>query len=158
MEKECSLSPQSNTSKQGDGIVTPPTEAGYTTTFQPSAYPPAQPLMNGGESTPKTSNGRELIKHDKGKGRWSLLPYDALRWVVKVMTFGAIKYSDDGWCSSTTEETQARYEDALFRHYDAYKAGEILDPESGMPHLAHLATNALFILALWLRRTKYGRS
>ena len=37
---------------------------------------------------------------------------------------------------------------ALLRHLMAYQAGEVNDPESGMPHLWHVATNAAFLVVL----------
>lgn len=83
-------------------------------------------------------------KYDSGKPRLDLLPFDALAEVAKVMTFGANKYGDDNW---RMVEPASRYESAMLRHYAAHKAGEQVDPETGMSHLAHMATNALFILA-----------
>lgn len=83
------------------------------------------------------------IKHDQGKDRISLLPFRALRQVAKVLTFGAKKYGPNNWQGVETE----RYEDAMFRHYEAWRAGETSDPESGLHHLAHMTCCALFILA-----------
>lgn len=85
------------------------------------------------------------LKKDTGKPSWTLLPFKALSLVVDVLTFGAAEYERDNWLHVKPEY---RYEDALFRHYAAWKLGERLDPKSGLPHLAHLACNALFILAL----------
>ena len=42
----------------------------------------------------------------------------------------------------------SRYVAELLRHLMAYQAGERRDPESGMPHLWHVATNAAFLVAL----------
>lgn len=84
------------------------------------------------------------IKHDTNKPRMDLLPFDALAEVARVMGVGAEKYGDDNW---RLVEPATRYEAALLRHYAAYKSGEVNDPETGLPHLAHMATNALFILA-----------
>ena len=83
-------------------------------------------------------------KHDTNKPRMDLLPFDALVEVAKVMAVGAEKYGDDNW---RLVEPATRYEAALLRHYAAYKSNEVNDPETGLPHLAHMATNALFILA-----------
>ena len=85
------------------------------------------------------------LKNDIGKPSWTLLPFRALSLVVDVLTFGAKEYARDNWQQVKPEY---RYEDALFRHYAAWRLGERLDPKSGLPHLAHLACNALFILAL----------
>lgn len=71
----------------------------------------------------------------------------ALREVGKVGTFGAKKYSDNGWLE--VPNGQERYKDALLRHlfYD----GSSVDKDSGLSHLAHAAWNALAILELHLR-------
>lgn len=66
--------------------------------------------------------------------------------VGEVGTFGANKYTDHGWLD--VPQGPARYRDALLRHLFA---DETHDPESGLPHLAHAAWNALAILELELR-------
>lgn len=83
-------------------------------------------------------------KYDAGKPRMTLLPWAALNLVAKVMGHGSEKYGDNNWL---LVEPKERYEDAMLRHYTAYKSGELIDRESGHSHLAHMATNALFVLA-----------
>jgi hypothetical protein len=85
-------------------------------------------------------------KADSGKPRYDLLPWAALARVVDVLTFGAKKYGDDNW--RTVPNARARYLAAAFRHFVAYAKGETLDPESGLPHLAHAMCCLLFILDL----------
>lgn len=84
-------------------------------------------------------------KHDAGKRRWSLLPFNALRQVVDVLEFGAAKYAVDGW--KTVPNARTRYYDATMRHLTEWWAGESLDPESGLHHLAHASCCVLFLLA-----------
>ena len=36
------------------------------------------------------------------------------------------------------------------RHYLKYQAGEVMDSETKLPHLSHMAWNALAILELYL--------
>jgi len=74
----------------------------------------------------------------------SLLPFDALEHVARVLTFGAKKYSAHNWRKGFDWE---RLEDAMLRHYLAYTRYEDLDPESGELHLAHMCCCALFLLA-----------
>lgn len=96
-------------------------------------------------------------KDDSGKNRVSLVLggfAEAILEVCKVGTFGANKYTDNGWQS--VPNGIARYEDALFRHFLAYKSGEFLDPESKLPHLAHCAWNALAVLSLNLKERNNG--
>ena len=81
------------------------------------------------------------IKHDKGKPRWSLLPWEVIELVVLVLSHGASKYGDYNW----QKVEQERYWSALFRHLVAHKKGELLDKETNLPHLAHALTNLIFI-------------
>ena len=91
------------------------------------------------------------IKFDSGKLRWSLLPYDALADVVRVLMHGAAKYEDFNWQHVVSEDGgKARYFDALQRHLIAWWNGEINDPEDGLSHLAHATCCLLFLL--WKER------
>lgn len=81
----------------------------------------------------ETGNG---IKHDQGKARWDLLPWPALEELVKVYTNGATKYSDWNWARGMK---WSRLLAALMRHLCKLVRGEWLDPESGLPHAAHIA-------------------
>ena len=89
------------------------------------------------------------MKYDGDKARMDLMldgMPNALEQVAQILTFGAKKYADHSW--QTVPSGKARYKAALLRHLTAHAKGEINDPESGMPHLAHAACNALFILEL----------
>ncbi len=88
-------------------------------------------------------------KHDAGKLRWSLLPLDATREIVRVLMKGADKYTEGGW--EHVEDARKRYYDALLRHVTAWYEGERNDPEWGLHHLAHAGCCVLFLLALSLR-------
>ena len=83
-------------------------------------------------------------KYDEGKLRYDLVPSDALREVVRVVTFGANKYGPANWQS--VADSKARYTAALMRHIEAWRSGENFDPESKLHHLAHAACNCLFLL------------
>lgn len=84
----------------------------------------------------------EGTKHDKGKIRPGLIPPNVIEAIAEVLTYGAEKYSPDNWKQVEPE----RYNDALWRHYIAWKKGEEKDSESNLFHAAHFATNALFLL------------
>lgn len=93
------------------------------------------------------------IKLDAGKPRLDLVLGGfarALMAVGEIGTFGADKYTDNGWL--TVPDGEARYTDALLRHLLAEKAGAHSDLESGLPHAAHVAWCALARLDLQLRR------
>jgi Domain of unknown function (DUF5664) len=91
-------------------------------------------------------------KLDSGKARLSLVFGNfasALEAVGEVGTFGARKYTDNGWL--TVPNGLERYTDALYRHLLAHARGEECDPESGLSHLAHVCWNSLAIAELTKR-------
>lgn len=85
-------------------------------------------------------------KHDGGKDRWDLLPLAPVRAVVRVLTYGAKKYAPGAW--KLVPEGRDRYFSAALRHLTAWRDGEQLDVESGLPHLAHAACCVLFLMGL----------
>lgn len=89
------------------------------------------------------------LKKDSGKLPWRLLPFDAVREVVKVLQKGAEKYSENNWVH--VEGARDRYFDALMRHVIAWYEGEQNDSEWNLNHLAHGSCCILFLLALDLR-------
>lgn len=74
---------------------------------------------------------------------------NALKAVAEVATYGANKYSEDGW--QHVENGGQRYTDALYRHLLEDHLGTRRDDESQLLHLAHAAWNALAILELHLQ-------
>lgn len=86
----------------------------------------------------------EFMKFDNDKLRYSLIPPSATKALAEVLTYGAKKYKANNWLRGDVE----RYRDAAFRHWEAYRSGEKLDTESGLPHLAHLLTNIAFLIEL----------
>ncbi len=90
-------------------------------------------------------------RDNDGKLRYDLLPLEWEEELVKILTFGAQKYAPDNWkLSMNTEDHEQfmkdRYESAR-RHSQARRKGQILDPASGLPHLAHVAWNALAMMS-----------
>jgi hypothetical protein len=73
----------------------------------------------------------------------------ALMEVAKVGTFGAKKYTPNGWMS--VPNGIERYSDARSRHMLYEAMGETHDPDSNLLHAAHEAWNALARLELMLR-------
>lgn len=85
-------------------------------------------------------------KFDSDKPDYTLLPWDAVEQVVRVLDFGAKKYARDNW--KHVPNAKQRYAAAAFRHMAAHAKGERLDPETGISHLAHAGCCILFLLAL----------
>lgn len=91
-------------------------------------------------------------KFDQGKPRWSLLPWNAVKEIVKVLTFGSIKYDDNNW--KHVENPKDRYYSALQRHITDWWEGEEYDPETGLSHLAHAGCCLLYLLWFQLKENE----
>ena len=89
-------------------------------------------------------------KKDHGKRMWDLLPWQPVKQIVEIMTFGAEKYGPNTW--QGIEDGKNRYFAAMMRHIMAWWEGEKIDPESGKSHLSHAACCLLFLM--WLEREK----
>jgi len=80
------------------------------------------------------------IKFDKDKLDYTLVPWESMEDVVKVLEHGAKKYARENWKLVSPE----RYKKAAARHMVAWLGGEDADPESGLPHTAHAICCMLF--------------
>jgi Domain of unknown function (DUF5664) len=88
------------------------------------------------------------IKHDTDKDPWHLLPWDAVRCILKVLAFGARKYDDRNWEKGMD---WSRCFSACQRHLVSWFHGEGKDPESGYSHLWHAGCCILFLITYELR-------
>ena len=84
-------------------------------------------------------------KFDGNKPRFSLIPNGVLTPVVNVLEFGAKKYSENNW--RFVPNARTRYFDAAHRHLDAWWNGQVNDPETNEPHLAHAICCLMFLLS-----------
>lgn len=75
------------------------------------------------------------------KPRPDLIPAVALLRVGAVMAHGVDKHAGRTW---TPDEHYA----ALMRHAWRWRAGETIDPDSGLPHVAMVAARALMLVDL----------
>lgn len=90
----------------------------------------------------------QTIKHDAHKPRISLVPPAVIRAVARIREYGLAKYPTGGRDNWKQVEPE-RYVDALGRHYlEVMRDYKSIDPESGMPHMWHIACNAAFIIQL----------
>lgn len=97
-------------------------------------------------------------KLDHGKNRLSLVIHGfarALQEVGRVGTYGANKYTANGWIDVPDGEN--RYTDAMYRHLLREASGEQVDADTGIAHAAHAAWNALARLDLMLRKQAEGK-
>lgn len=97
--------------------------------------------------TDKERAAGAFVKNDSGKLRPSTVPPESLLEVIKVFTFGDLKYPNDNYRIGTEWQ---RYYDALERHTLKWQLGENLDDETDLNHLAHIAANAMILLMMQL--------
>lgn len=91
-------------------------------------------------------------RYNSGKNNLQLVPAYALEQIGWVMTKGALKYGPWNWQKGMP---WSEVEASLQRHLALYKSGEDYDKESGMPHMAHVAVNAMFILEYMISKPEY---
>lgn len=92
-------------------------------------------------------------KFDAGKLRHDLVHPEFQDALAQVLTFGAEKYEAESW--RAVPDMRQRYYAACIRHVNAWRAGEQMDPESGLHHLAHAACNLYFLLQTDLEAEKW---
>lgn len=112
----------------------------------------AQETIKATDNLPETSN--VAIRHDQNKTQWDLLPMEAIEPIVKVLEFGAAKYSANNWRVGEGFKF-SRVLNSMRRHLYAYIKGQDNDPESGLPHLAHIGCNVMFLLYYSLNKSKF---
>ena len=106
------------------------------TSWYATHFPLAEPMT---ENKKDWSTG---VKFDGGKPRMDLLDPDFLAHVAQVLTFGAQKYDAHNWRKGINT---SRLIAASYRHLGAINNGEDVDPESGLPHSAHLGCCVMFL-------------
>ena len=93
-------------------------------------------------------DGDETVSYGDNKPDPTMVDPQFILELSKVLGMGAEKYARDNWRKGTAY--QRRMASAM-RHMLAWIEGDDLDPESGLPHLAHAATNCMFLMN-WQRR------
>jgi hypothetical protein len=83
------------------------------------------------------------LKYDSDKIRLDLLPIRPLEEIGRVLTYGAVKYSERNWEKGFS---WSRPYAAALRHLFAFWNGETHDKETGLHHLAHAACCVIFLL------------
>jgi len=91
-------------------------------------------------------------KHDSGKPPLSIIPRCALEAEAEAFAHGARKYGRGNYKNGFD---WSRLIDATMRHVVAFNAGENLDAESGLSHLAH--ARASLAMLLWHVENKAGK-
>jgi Domain of unknown function (DUF5664) len=89
------------------------------------------------------------VKYDTGKLPISLIDPEYIEGLAKVLGFGANKYAAHNWRGGIQ---YSRLISAAYRHLGAINKGEDLDPESGLPHVFHLACCNMFLASMIAHR------
>lgn len=82
------------------------------------------------------------IRYNQGKIKWSLMDMDALEPMIRVLEFGASKYSKYNWKKGLPV---SEILDSMLRHIQAIMRKEDIDEESNLPHVGHILANAMFL-------------
>lgn len=84
---------------------------------------------------------RKVLTYKKKdqKVDFTLIPQKQLEGIAKIFMYGCEKYTKDDWKRAEPE----LYIKAAYRHLSRIADGEVLDPESGLPHAHHVSTNMI---------------
>ena len=88
-------------------------------------------------------------KFDTGKAPLDFLRLDGVSEMCRVFQFGAQKYERDNYLKGMSGK---RLTAAALRHILAHQQGDLLDGESGLPHLAH----AMCCLSMYFSMKEVG--
>jgi DNA-binding transcriptional regulator/RsmH inhibitor MraZ len=87
-------------------------------------------------------------RYNEGKPRYSLISYEALEPLVRVMEYGATKYEEDQWRKGGEKLDKLSILDSMQRHVgeliDCVRSGrEELDHETRVHIIGHIMANAM---------------
>ena len=88
----------------------------------------------------------QQAKADQGKPHPSYCPVELIKGVVAVREHGTAKYGNpENWRKVSAD----RYHEAILRHVlEIWEDPFAVDPDSGLYHLQHIATNISFLLKM----------
>ena len=80
-------------------------------------------------------------RYNDGKLKWSYVHFASLEPMVRVLMFGAQKYSPHNWRRGLKKDEIL---ESMQRHLAKLIDGEMNDVESGISHMGHIQCNAMF--------------
>lgn len=80
-------------------------------------------------------------RYNQGKLKWSLVDFESLEDLVKVLEYGGGVYGEYNWQKGLFVKETC---ESLMRHLIAFMKGQDID-ESGVSHLGHIQANAMFM-------------
>jgi hypothetical protein len=81
------------------------------------------------------------LRFNEGKPRWSLVHFNSMLPMVRVLEFGAQKYDDHNWKKGLVPKEIL---ESMMRHTADLMDGITHDKETGLPHIGHIQCNAMF--------------
>ena len=81
-------------------------------------------------------------RYNSGKAEWGLVDWEIIEEMVRVLEFGKKKYASWNWFKGLY---WVKTIESLLRHTFAILRGESIDPDSKLPHYAHIMCNAMFL-------------
>lgn len=91
-------------------------------------------------------------RYNDGKPAFHLIPLCTLEDEARVWEYGRRKYAAWNWAKGMAWSVPLA---CALRHLSAWQRGEDIDPESGLPHLAHVSCN-IRMLTLYSRTFPEG--
>lgn len=84
---------------------------------------------------------KSALRFNEGKPKWTLVHFNSLVPLVRVLEYGAKKYAPYNW-----QKPMSRMDilDSMQRAMAKLIDGEENDEESGLPHIGHILANAMF--------------
>ena len=83
----------------------------------------------------------KALRFNNGKPKWSYVHYKSLEPMIKVLEYGALKYSPFNWQKPMPLNEIL---ESMQRHLASLMDGELIDAESGISHMGHIQANAMF--------------
>jgi hypothetical protein len=90
----------------------------------------------------REASNQKALRYNEGKIEWSLVDFKALEPMVRVLMFGAKKYSPNNWKKGLPID---KILDSMIRHLVEIQEGKALDEESRELIVGHVLCNAMFL-------------
>lgn len=90
-------------------------------------------------------NPKDTRATSEGKAPMHMIPWGVMEQVARALAQGAGRYGERNWRVDPIKAST--YEASTCRHVHlAWACGEDLDPDSGLPHLAHAIAGLMIVL------------
>lgn len=90
----------------------------------------------------ETDTPTGMFRFNTGKAPVSLVPASYTAYCTAGLAYGALKYAEHNWRRG---DKWTKVYESMQRHLDAFREGEDIDAESGLPHLALAGCNLAFL-------------